>query len=289
MNKGFIAEKAGQFVRSSLEKAIKDSPNPDALTSLLFSCRNYDHYISSASIQLGFPKETIKNMVFDELLPLGIIKLSGEGDAQEFRFIDEVSELIIPPLGFGPYTLINKKGLNQEQIVKAMDSIYNLVHFTYYKRFEFPIDKLRELREKSHKALENLKTDEKMFFHTTLEVPKEYHGFPSFVRENNPISEGRYTQNRFQLRGKFTSPKRAFEAGFDNITGSVILKNKFLIDNTKVNWSPGGIEISEKNNSLELSLENTRYAAAMRGSFNYQQAVREALSIVQDKLEEVLG
>lgn len=288
MSESFIAEKTEQFIRNSLEKVIKDSINPDALTSLLFSCRNGNSYISSASIKLGISEEEVKKMIFDELLPFGLVKVHGEGNLQEFHIIDEVGELIIPPLGFGPYSLIDKRGLNQEQVVKAMDSVLGLIEFTCYKRFKFDLKTLRELREKSHKALESLRKDEAIFFHTTLGVPTEYNDFPSFVHEVDPTRVEGYTQNIFELRGKFDSPRRAFEVGLDYVNGSMILKKKFLIDCREANLSPGGIHISREDDSWKLNLENVRYDAAMRGSVEYNQAVGEAISNVQRKLEEAL-
>jgi len=287
MEKGFVKERSEQFVKGQLEQIISDSSNPDAMISLLFSSRSGSPYISTTVIQLGIPEKDIKDMVLGELMPLGLVKVYGEGKLQQFRIVDEVSTLIVPPLGFGPYDIIKREGLNQQQVIEAMKSVIDLVKFRYNKRFEFDLEQLRELRPESHKALESIRTDEKMFFHTNLGVPKEYEDFPSFVSKADPTKSDGYDWRFFNLSARFDSPERAFKVGFDNIYGPLILKREYQTNHGLTRMA-SGIEIGKKGENWNLELKNSRYRAAMEGSVAYQQAVGEAIPVIKERLEEVL-
>lgn len=286
-----LEEKSKEFILEMISNTIESCGNPDLAKSILYRSKFPGAYLSLLPNSLGVSDNEVKAVV-SKLLKgnLVIQSLEKEEDLKQIYLNKEVKEYFETEF-YGPYTLFEKTRLNPDRLFKAMDSIKDIVEFGYTKNFKFPIEKLEELRQQSHDALNPIKEQEKEFFYKVLGLPRNFKDFNlSFVTSKDPTTSDGYGHkirtSRFAFVGEFNSLKQAFKIGFDKAWGRLIINSVSEEDKRKGFLPP--IEIKKDTGIYQLKLKNMRYSA-MEYSWPFQKEVQKKLETIQNKLEKILN
>lgn len=287
-----LQEKSKELLLEVISDTIESCGNPDLAKSILYRSKFPGAYLNLLPNSLGVSDNEVKAVVF-KLLKGNLVNanLEKEEDLKQIYLDEEVSKYFETEF-YGPYTLFEKTGLNSDRLFKAMNSIKDIVEFGYTKNFKFPIEKLEELRQQSHNALDLIKKQETEFFYESLGVPRNFKdsNFPSFVKSKDPTtSDDAYKRriNQYNFVGEFNSLKEAFKIGFDEAWGRLIINSASEEEDKRKGFlSP--IEIKKDIEIYQLKLKNIRYST-MEYSFPFQKEVQKKLETIQNKLEKILN
>jgi len=170
-----------------------------------------------------------------------------------------------------------------------MDSIKDIVRFDYNRELTFSLEGLEELRNKSHEALKSVRKAETEFFYETLEVPRDFSRFPTFVRDVDPTTsdDGYKTRtNRFNFYAKFNSPEQAFKVGFDKAYGTLITPSATSDDELRGLWH--SFEIEREDDVYQIKIPNTRYQSKEH-TIPLQREIQQGLEAIQERVGNILN
>lgn len=279
---------------------VEKFPNSDIAKAVLWRAKNKRNtgcYLKPLSKGLGISEDDAMEAV-KHLTYAGLIHINEEtaGSGEDFTKITltEDADLYFATDVYGPRKPLTKGRIDGDKILHIMRSVEDLVKFYYRKEFSFPLEELEKLRDISHNAIKNIKADEKIFLHQTLDLPLGYDpsgSLCSFAWGNDPTTrEGGYRRSKFEFRGEFDSPEEALAAGFDYAFGCPVANREFEFYGSKTNILPCAIQIEDRKKDgtwFYLELKNIRYAAT-EGCMDYQNEAKRVMPLLQERLQKAL-
>ncbi|MBU0957924.1 MAG: hypothetical protein KKF56_03905 [Nanoarchaeota archaeon] len=133
---------------------------------------------------------------------------------------EDLDNFLVSDLGYGPIHVFDLKELPMEKARTLMKGVEDLVRFYYTKSFQFPLEPLEALRERTKEEIEAIRRVERDFIHRNLGVPANYDsGELTFVYNHDATNVEGYSRSHFDFSGKFPSVDDAFKVGFDSANG----------------------------------------------------------------------
>ena len=146
-----LAKLKEEIFAKEVDGIIQSSPNP-LLAKLILYQMQFDSpgwtSNNGLSESIGAPQEEV-DQVLTYLEENQLVRLDKK--EKRGRFIDwkwdvwrqdEVKPYLQSEIPFGPYDIIKKENMTDEQLLKAMESVADSVKFGYEKHSEFDIEKL---------------------------------------------------------------------------------------------------------------------------------------------------
>lgn len=295
MSQSALAELSKTAFANQIEQLVQASQNPSLAKTTLFKLKyNSLGYASNTSLRdsLGVAQEEVDaTLLFLEKYGLvtleekdSVLQSMHPGWKWDVWRVEGVKGYLESEVPYGPHILMEKKRLSDEQLLKAMNSVADIVEFSYDKRIALPLHKLREIRDKSHEALKSLRKQEEEEIYSKLNINRNWIGLPRFIDEHDDTKHNGYDNSHFTFYGKFSSPLEALAEGFDSASADP------PIDNEKKVMRVHMINISRcTEEANKLILYNSRYGAAAERSMAYQKKLEELLPVIQGKLESSLA
>jgi hypothetical protein len=203
----------------------------------------------------------------------------------DVRRVNEVEPYLVSDLPFGPHEIINRSGLSDEQLLKAMNAVNDIVQFSYQKEVAFDLAKLRQVRDRTHNALEALAKQEQRKIHELFRINKGWKsGIPCFVGKADPTRCEGYDKSSFEFYGAFATPDEALRECFKSAIADPPIEDKdgffrvFFLEISRVG--------DEKD---KLVLNNPRYSAMDGRKLNYLHNLDSIIRDVQGRLERALS
>ena len=292
-----LEKKAQEQAIQSIHDFVTHCKDPTLARTILFTSASKALYPHYAVEELNVPVDEFHEML-TTLREHGFIEVKNEYDSSRYPkvFPDKlVAEYFRSDLSFGSYTVLEKFA-EPEVLQRAMESVDDLVSWTYSRGFSFPdLTKLRELGEKAHKALKPIRDMEAEFWYSELGVPKNYKGFQSFVEEKDITKCECYDNKWFVLSAEFDSPKQAFEIGFDNAHGFPKPKKEYkgfwaLPPAVEVEITGEIPEIPGPSSKIELrdSARQAYWGSYDITSYSYKKEAEEIMPVLEQRLRSVL-
>ena len=288
-----LAKLKEEIFAKEVDGIIQSSPNP-ILAKLILYRMQFDSpgckSNNGLSESIGAPQEEI-NKVLPYLEENQLVRLERRSDRifTDWKWDvwrqDEVKPYLQSEIPFGPYDIIKKENMTNEQLLKAMESVADSVKFRYEKHLAPDIEKLRKIRDETHKEIESLREKEIERIYSQLELNKNWRGgLPYFIQGHDSTRSEGYDVSRFNLYGSFPTPAEAFNEDFDSASADVPLDNEGNV------WRVHMINVYRRgDNANRLTLQNSRYSAASTRSIKYLNQLDIILPEIQSKLEEALS
>jgi len=297
-----VKEHEQEFLEK-INNYLLSAPNPELAKMILFDSWDDGFFLQNASNTLDVPpKEFLENLVY--LRENGLVYPDDGGhrlkeDQKRFKKIkssEGIEDYLRSDMPFGPSTLLDVEGLDRTTTLKAMNSVSDSVDFSYSKQFKFDdLTKLKGLREKSHALLKPIREKEAKYWYEVLGIPKQFFGFPNFVKESDPTWGDHGDIKYFNLRANFQFPHEAFEIGFDQASGAPISSNPWEDHmNEKRRYFPARFKVLRRGEFYNLSLDNialnTNWGRDIgdKGPFVYRREAEEVMYALKERLEGVL-
>jgi len=313
MGTASLLEKVKQETLADIHGHINASHDPTLTRTVLFTSASRTLYTGNASEELEVEQGRLDSAI-NSLLKKGIIRLEDKGvtpDLQDDILLtpaemleeaygnkqicpDElVKEYFQSKMPFGPHEIIDGLEISSEKAQEVMKAVNDLVSWNYTRGFGFSdLTKLRQLRQQSHQALEPIREQEREFWYTELEIPRQFTGIPSFVREADPTINQEYPSDikSFTLNAKFDSIDEAFETGFDEVHGFPITKKPYK----DFQSLPRAVKLSKNRKTKEYKLTLTNIAKDAhwgtydKTPYDYKKEAEEIMPVLRGRLDALV-
>ncbi len=299
---GPLQQKSQEYLLKHISDSVENSGNPDLAKAILFSTHEESSlYLERAPISLGVQEEEFMKVI-SSLQSSAILRIyhdEREGENHKFDKLmnnDGVQDYLKSDIPFGPYNIIGAQGISRGTTLRVMESVLDLVNFSYSKRFDLSVKdfaKLRSLKELSEKTLASVRKNEEDFWHTELGIPSQYNqGFNYFARIGDFTRRDGYDVTVFSLEGKFNSPSKAFEIGFDNAGGTPLASKNY--GERIGNRLPAALDIQSQEGKYRIRLENIalksqRWGEAWIPSLEYRLEAKKVGSELKERIEKALN
>lgn len=300
-----IQKRTQQAFLQQVSDAVESSPNSNLAKVILFLSKHSNLYVSRAPESLQISQEeflaTLNYLVGSQLIRINTRGFDFKEEAGQ-KYADVILEggvegYLVSDLPFGPNPLMERQDLGKDITLRVMENLANMMEFSYSRNFSFDdLTLLIKLREQSHIALDSIRKAEAQYWHEHLDIPPQFWGFPSFVSKEDPTRTDVYNLSRFELSGKFSSPREAFEIGFDSAQGFPLTSREYKSSATNQDFKkfPRAINVMRRKLGYDIRLDNFLSFALSDSIFEgvslaYLMEAKELLPEVRERIEKVLG
>jgi len=212
-----------ESVSKGIGDLVRKQENPELVESVLRLAQHMRTgiFVDGVPQKLGIERDQAKNIL--EFLGLnGLVQISDRNQSYARVITTPDAETYLK----SNYGVFEIEGLHHEwnELSKArtlllMNSLGNLVNWSYEKKFEVAREDVRALEDKMKKRVERAGKEEEKFCRELLKLPKDVKMYRtvSFIRSSNPFSTDYGPRKHVEVSTywDFKSPKEAMDTGFD--------------------------------------------------------------------------
>ncbi|MFA5993314.1 MAG: hypothetical protein WC796_06415 [Candidatus Pacearchaeota archaeon] len=202
-----------------------------------------------------------------------------------FIIADHAQRYLNSELPFGPGG--KEYSADSDSLQRALESVWDMVHFTFFKKFVPSRKLLEKLRKQVEQQVETIQQSEQKYWQTVLHVPDQYasdrSNIPSFVEADGSLGE----KKDYGLVARFKLPSEAILTGFDDAFGHLIYLGP---DKNRPERQVLSVEAGRRkcNISVWNLLHYSRWPESNKG-FPYVQRLKQRTKELTSRLEEALS